>query len=289
MNTGTPNIIPPDLQTVFETLQSLQTSNPVAYRAIVRPNNPPRGIGGFLFDIPDEDEIRLRSQATNYFLEDNTSVQDNIAIEPAIITLRGVVAELVLTALINPPTNSSGTVNPLVPAMMPGMTPQQSQNYAIAQQQKAQATAVASGTSAGKGTSQSLYNYFVKNFITEAGSPNATDRQTNAFLYFQQLQAGQQLVSVETPWGIYEQCAIIEVRAMQGASSKYSTNFSITFQEMRFSGEATVNTANSAGRTTLQLQPTTQNGNAGQTTIPNKVSAAGIGIPTGSPTGGGGN
>lgn len=264
-------VVPPDAQSIFSALRSLQTSSPLAYNAIVRPANPPAGIGGFLFDIPDDEEIRLRSQITNYFLENNTSIQDNITVEPAVITLRGVIAELSLGIPLNPPTAQSATVNPLIPAMMPVMTPQQQEAYAEKQQQAALTATAGVNQAAANGTSQSLYAYYLNQ--TGAGNSlelqqlglGAYSKQRAAFLYFQQLQAGQQLCSVETPFGIYEQCGILEVRAIQDGRTRYMSEFTVTFQEMRFAGDATVQTGNLAGRTALALSPVTQDGNAGQT------------------------
>ena len=256
-----PNIIPPDDSSIFTTLQNLQTFDSSFYNAVVRPNNPPLGIGGFLFDIPGDEQIRLRSQISNYFLEDNTTYQDNIAVEPAIITLHGMVAELVLGIPLNPPSPTSTTVNPLIPAMMPGMTPQQQQDYNQNQAQLALATNSGQAQAAANGTSQSLYQFYKTTSTTQ----DSQTRQTGAFLYFQQLQVGKQLCSVETPWGIYENCAILEVQAIQDERTKAVTEFTITFQTMRFAQDATVVSGNLAGRTSLQMATTTQDGNAGQT------------------------
>ena len=253
------NILPPSQDSIYEALTSLQTSDPQTYQAIVRIANPPAGIGGFLFDIPGDDEIRLRSQVTNYFLENNKSVQDNVAVEPATMTLRGLVAELSLGIPLNPPVQTSADALPILPAMTPPQTPQQNQNSMLAAFQAAVAKASAQGQAEADGTSQSLYQYF--------GNPAGVTKQTSAFLYFRELQTGQQLVSVETPWGIFPQCAIIEVRVMQDARSKYVSDFTVTFQEMRFSGDATVQTGQLAGRNDNQMAPTVQDGSAGQTAI----------------------
>ena len=257
------NIVPPDTESIYQTLTTLQTSNPQGYNAIVRTNNPPPGIGGFLFDIPGDEEVRLRSQITNYFLENNTPVQDNIALEPPTITLRGMVAELVLGVAAAPPVAQVTNPLPLVPGMMPPMTQSQQEAYSSQQAASQQAATSGSDAAAAAGTSLSLYAYY--DGTVSAG--NAITRQTNAFLYFRELWAGQQLVSVETPWGIWQNCAILEVRPIQDSKTKYMTDFTITFQEIRFAGEATVQTGQLAGRTALQMAPQVQDGNAGQTPL----------------------
>lgn len=86
------NIIPSDTkESVFDTIKSLEV---LQQRAIVRPQNPPPGIAGFLFDIPEEDQISLSADVTDHYLEDNTSVVDQIALKPEEVTVRGLVAEL---------------------------------------------------------------------------------------------------------------------------------------------------------------------------------------------------
>jgi hypothetical protein len=86
------NIIPSDTkESIFDTIKSIEV---LQQRAIIRPQNPPPGIAGFLFDIPEEDQIALRSDVTDHFLEDNTSVVDQIALKPEEVSVRGLVAEL---------------------------------------------------------------------------------------------------------------------------------------------------------------------------------------------------
>jgi hypothetical protein len=247
-----PNVIPPDSESVFTALTTLQTSNPTSYNAIVRPNNPPVGIGGFLFDIPGDEEIRLRSQITNYYLESNTTVQDNIALEPAQITLRGLVAELSMGLPMQPAPATSPNPLPTFAAMSPAQTPGQIQNGIVN----------APVASAASGGATSLYSYY-ENY--EAMGSGSVTRQTAAFLYFMNLWSGQQLCSVETPWGIWQNCAILEIRAMQEARTRYESDFTITFQELRFAQDATVQTGNLAGRIAPDLSPVSQNGNAGKT------------------------
>lgn len=75
----------PDVAAQVSTLQN---------KAIVRPDNPPRGIAGFLFDIRQEETIELNSDITDHYVEDNTAIQDQVALKPEMITLRGLVAEL---------------------------------------------------------------------------------------------------------------------------------------------------------------------------------------------------
>ena len=80
------HIIRSDSVSIFQNLSTLQA------QAIVRPQNPPAGISGFLFDVAEDDEFSLQSEITDHYVEDNSAMQDNWAIRPEEITLTVVVA-----------------------------------------------------------------------------------------------------------------------------------------------------------------------------------------------------
>lgn len=108
------DVIPTDDQaSVFDILRSLQGNDPEAYRAIVRPTNPAHGIGGFVFDIPEESRIDCRSQITPHFVEDNTTLIDQIGLEPERFTAKGMVAEVVVRDLL--PSKAKPVVRQAIP------------------------------------------------------------------------------------------------------------------------------------------------------------------------------
>lgn len=110
-------IIPSDSPSVFD---QLTTASGIA---IVRPNNPPAGIAGFLFDFNGDEELRFRSQITKHYTEANTPVQDQIALEPEEIILKGTVAELSTGLPVFAPVSKAPLALPLNPVMVPGMSP----------------------------------------------------------------------------------------------------------------------------------------------------------------------
>ena len=118
------NIVPTDSPSIFTTLQTLQTSASGTYNAIVRPNNPPPGIGGYLFDIAGDDEVRLKAAISRHYVENNTPISDHIALEPEQITLRGLVAELV-SGIPTTPTPQP-TTDPLPSQSVPYLSALQS-------------------------------------------------------------------------------------------------------------------------------------------------------------------
>ncbi len=217
------NIVPTDSPSIFAALNTLVLNG--ASLAIVRPDNPPPGIAGFLFNVVDEDGAELESDITDHYVEDNTAVQDQIALRPEVVTVTGQIAELVKTV----PTakNVSRVVNPL--PLVPGLEPVFSPG-AEAQQASA--------------------------------ALDVSNRDAYGYIY--QLWKGRQRFTVETPWGFFTNMAILSASARQGSASRFVSEFSITFKKIRTASSITVVPGLLAGRAVFQQAPVTQNGTIGQ-------------------------
>lgn len=339
------NIIPSDAPVTLDVIKSLTT---LQQQAIVRPDNPPPGLGGFLFDIDLNEIVELQSEITDYFVENNTSVQDHIALKPETVTLHGLIAELrtkdsPLKPYVPPPnplpvnapmmpvdtpgsislqarTVFNNTVRAATSAALnggnigsaarnaaratvsntiasarynaklavqgairslltpenivalsaPGALPQSAQVAVNALRQLTPGTAqqvIESIRTIGTAPSQQLLTK--PGFITAGAAPETTslyntyqDRQptqpgntnqTSAFLYFYNLWRSRQLFSVETPWGIWNNMAILNVRATQEEDTKYMSDFIITFKKVRAAENVVVSLGQVAGRNVGQL------------------------------------
>lgn len=246
------NIVPSSALSEIELIKQLSTLD---QRAIVRPNNPPYGIAGFLFDIVTEDAVELTSDITDHYVEDNTAIQDHIALAPEQITVRGIVAELVRR---QPAENVRSRVDnplPLLTTISPEFTPGAAERLAARAARTVDANRAAL-------YSQSVYNFYQN----RASTPPRQTRQSAAFLYFYSLWKSRQLFTVESPWGYWTNVAISSFRGVQGAETKYASDFTLTFKKIRVARDITVNLGQLAGRNAPQRgasQPT-QNGTAGQ-------------------------
>lgn len=113
------NTIPSDAASIFDALSASQ-KNALAY-----PSPSPGGIAGLIFDWVGEERLELRSDITDSWLEDNTAVNDQIALYPERFTVDASTAEVVF-APNNTSTNPSQPLNPLslnigmVPTLTPG-------------------------------------------------------------------------------------------------------------------------------------------------------------------------
>lgn len=242
------NIVPTDQPSVYLGLDKLST---LEKNSIVRPNNPPPGIAGFLFDIPLEESIQIESDITDNYVEDNTAIQDQVALKPEIVTVRGLVGELVQTKDQIDNINAQPNPLPLNADLEPEYTEIQQTEFADDEATAAQD--VASQTD-----SQSLDNYF------EDRTPITTGKQTKAFAYFYQLWKGRQLMTVDTPWGFFTDMVIQSLRVSQDAASKMESDFTLVFKKMRFAQEVVISSGQLAGRCALQSTTQTNNGIAGK-------------------------
>lgn len=244
-----PYVIPSDSPSIFDSLSVLDK------QAIVRPNNPPPGIAGFLFDIPEDEEMRLRSLITKHYIENNTPISDQIALEPEEVKLRGLVAELSTGIAPIPDVVPVPDTLPINLVFVPIASRQQAE---IDNEINEQQIAIA------KRLNQTAFSF-------EQSSSALSDldffgAQTNAAQYFYQLWKGRMLFSVETPFGIINNMAILDAQLLQEADSREKSRFTITFQKIRTAGDVVIASGQLAGRRVAQSSPTTQTGVAGQVT-----------------------
>ena len=248
------NIIPTDVQSIYEKLNN-PDANPSKI-AIVRPNNPPPGIAGFLFDVTNDDTAELESDITDYFVEDNTSIQDHIALRPETVTVTAEAAELVMAMPVASSPVSHDNPLPLVGGLQPQLAP-----GAQAQQVRLQKVTVA--TNAGTAGANSLFGYYIAPFLQQ----KEQTKQSLIFGYIYQLWKGRQLFSVETPWGFFTNMAILSVTAHQGPTNRVVSDFSITFKKIRVAHSITITPGLIAGRASFQQSEVTQDGTIGLTPV----------------------
>lgn len=210
-----------------------------------------RGIDGFLFDVPLTENVSFAAQITDHFAEDNSTIQDHIALEPVRITLTGKIGELVYTKEAGL-TFLKAMIDRLSPLgiLSPTLGLQATKAIAAAYQVKSAIDAVTK-------TYDNLSDIF-------KDSPSLNKQQT-AFAKFEGLFNGRTLMSVETPWKTYTNMAIESWSADQDADSLMETTFTLSFKEMRFIG-TTTNTGSLVGRIAAQKSAT--NNTATQSGVP---------------------
>lgn len=228
----------PDFNSIAGITTALQTY-------VVAPLNA-FGLGGFVFNLQGEDTATLSSDITDHYSENNTFLQDHIAIKPKRITLRGYVGELIYNASGQSPTVVQTVTQKLtqIAAFLPAMG-------AAATQAQA-AIASVSGATGTTGTLDALagaipataniYGLVTNLLGTVSGD---TKNQQSAYQYFAACQSTGTLMGIQTPWEFLTNMAVETIVAIQSEDSIFVTDFAITFKQMRFASIATV-TATSA-------------------------------------------
>lgn len=191
-------LISPDTYTGFTTSDSDRTTK------------------GFTFQIVGEEAVDLQSDITDYYVDNNSTRQDHIAIRPAVVTVSGFVGEL-----NNVIPDSLSTVKNVVDRLdaLSYYTPE----------------IVATARRAFNTTLQLLA---LKDKIIKAGKValdiEVRTKQEQAFADLQELQLNRTLFYVATPFGQFSNMAIQSIRAVQSADSKSISDFVVTFKEMKF-------------------------------------------------------
>ncbi len=267
------NLVPTDLPSIYAQLSTLENRD--RRLALVRPNNPPPGVAGFLFDVVDDDGAELESDITDHYIEDNTAIQDHIALRPETVTVTGRVAELVRSVPVTSPVTRVTNPLPLIPDLMPTLAP------GSQEREDAELLAQTEGDAVIQ-FAEDLYGFYQ---FQSRQQPGQT-KQSYVYGYIYQLWKGRQLFSVETPWGIFENMAILSASAKQGPESRSVSEFTITFKKIRVARTINVlpglleqravfdqNNAGNldflAGRSAFQQAPRVENGIVGQAPFTN--------------------
>lgn len=199
-----------------------------------------------LFNYEGEQTVSLSSDVTDHYIENNTAIQDQVALKPETITTSGFIGELndvAPAALIPLQTVAEKLV------AIGAYAPQISETAAIAYAKAFQLyqvgaslanSAVSSWSSLTGGGAQTVIN----GATTQQDIVNQTNKsQTKQQIYFQQFYGywkSRTLFTVQTPWAVFQDMIIQNLRAVQDAETRMITDFEITFKLMRFASTQSV-------------------------------------------------
>lgn len=199
----------------------------------IQPKNPkPRGALGliadfvlnqppsFFFHYRGEDSVQLQSDITDFWVEDNSPVQDHIALKPEIITVQGFIGELnnVPPQIFSPFGLNIAEKVTLLSAFRPGLSATATRTINRASQVYSAANKVASS--------------IVSAIGAFAGGP--TSAQSNAFQKFYGYWKNRTLFTVQTPWNVFDNMAILSLKAIQSEETRMISDFEIQFKKINF-------------------------------------------------------
>jgi hypothetical protein len=199
-----------------------------------------------LFHYEGEQSIKIQSDITDHFVEDNTALQDNIALKPEIVTTKGYIGEL---NNVVPDVLKSVKFIADKLTVIGGYTPQLTTTGLILFNAALQAYQLAQNAlNAAVNTWASVSN-MITGETSEAiigsdglsGFDPATGKidsrvQNKQQLAFQQLYGYwrlRTLFTVQTPWAVFTDMAISSITPVQDESSRMVSEFSVEFKKIR--------------------------------------------------------
>lgn len=217
-----------------------------------------------LFNYEGEQTASIESDITDHFVEDNTAIQDQIALRPETITTQGFIGELNNVAPFGLQTaqklaDSLVSIGAYTPGLsITAILAYNEAFYAYQIANSAVTTAVSTwATVSGVGQGEAVIG---ANGVQSGVLLNLT--QTKQQVFFQQFYGywrSRTLFLVQTPWAVFENMAIKSLRAIQDAETRMITDFEVTFKMIRYASTQTVATApvfqNAQGQLFYQAQP----------------------------------
>lgn len=221
-----------------------------------------------LFHYEGENTAQLESDITDHFVEDNTAINDQIALRPEIVTVNGFIGELnnVVPKALQPLKFIADKLT-IIDAYTPSLSAtaliafnEAVFFYSLAKNAANSAISAWSSISGRGGTTVISGEGVVKE------QPNQ-NKQQEMFQQFYAYWRSRALFTVQTPWAIFQNMAIKSLRAVQDAETRVITDFQVTFKMIRFADTITesADISNFQGRSADQAAGTT---NLGTSTPP---------------------
>lgn len=192
----------------------------------------------FMFDYEGEQSVSLESDITDHYVEDNTAVQDQIALKPETITVRGYVGELNdiapgVLAVVQSAAEKLTAIGSYVPQLSATALIAYQEAFFLYQTAAAVANAaiaavdgLANITSGGNGQA----------VVGSTGLKSATSSQNNQQAMFQKLYGywrARTLFTVQTPWAVFQNMAIKSIKAIQDPDTDKISDFEVSFKMIR--------------------------------------------------------
>lgn len=179
------------------------------------------GYAGFMFDIIDEEQTKLESEITDHYIEDNTAVQDTIALKPIEVVAKGFVGEYTYqTPIIDQAIQRASGKLAIVQQYLPKLS-----NYANKLLQKSQK--ISNQLEKAQSKTENLYKIF-----NDVGTVS-NSKQARAYAYFSAAWQSRQLFKIQTPYCFYDNMAIKQIKFIQTGESKDKSQIEIIFKQIR--------------------------------------------------------
>jgi len=223
------------------------TANALSNLVLVKPNDnlgyqpqdeKGRPIGtALLFHIEGENQAQLSSDITDHYVEDNTAINDQIALKPEVITVNGFIGELnnVVPEALKPLRIAADRLQ-ILTAYTPELSVASQVAYNAAEQLYRSAINAKAAIDSWRTVNLSgqQVNVIGSNGLRDQTPNQSQTQQQIAFQQFYGYWKKRTLFTIQTPWAIFQNMAILNLRAIQSEDTKVITDFEVTFKMMRF-------------------------------------------------------
>lgn len=183
------------------------------------------------FGICTQNNLTLKSEITNHYIEENAWINDHWAISPPQYTLTGLIGELIYTV----PEGWAKKVASIYGAiglgvlsrLCPSLGSYTSSALNIARKAE---SVVQKYINIAKFASGEITSFLRKDIANKTNQKHVLDELEN-------LMNNRILVNVATPYGTYKGLAIISINVRQDQTTRFMSDIEITFQKWRNPGE----------------------------------------------------
>ncbi len=228
-----------------ETPSSYQPINKArAGREISSAQQPPK----LLFHYEGEQSVLIQSDITDHYIEDNTAIQDQIALRPEEVNTQGYIGELndivptlpfdISPKFIADKLTAISTFGPSLTTTQANAYNRAAQTYQVAE--KTANAAVSAWSSlknlvgAGSDEAGVISSTGLGGFDIATGKVSGVqNKQQTTFQQFYGYWRAKTLFSVQTPWALFQNMAIKTLRPVQDAETREISSFEVTFKMIR--------------------------------------------------------
>lgn len=222
------------------------------------------GLGGLVFDIEGETSIDLTAEITDHYLEDNSTVQDNIAIRPQRITFSGQIGDVVYSrenssnAVIQKVAQKLTVLNQYLPELA-----KQSQQIFSSLTASSQSLSLTNSSRLNTLFSAPTLNNIANIWAAIQNLNPSNGRQQQVYIYLKALMDQKILTSLQTPFEFVTNLAIESITAIQDETTRSASTFVITLKKIRVASTQTTvfNKLQYQDKAAIQSEPTQQLGN----------------------------
>jgi len=194
-----------------------------------------------LFHYEGENIVDLQSDITDHYIEDNTAIQDQVALKPEIVRVSGYIGELndVVPSVLAPLrliADKLTTIGAYTPSLSASALIAYNRAKLVYDTVEQTSRSLVDTWNWANGVG-GLNEIGGQGIILPDGtrlSKTYQDKQQTMFQLFYGYWRNRYLFDVQTPWAIFKNMAIQSLTATQDEQTRVITEFSVTFKMLRF-------------------------------------------------------